>query len=92
MNKPAHDFVFRKAKIKDLPELVDFLAKLALHVSGEPPQKLKKREVTRLKAALRNAPFYGPSEGRQRRGSRPGDRSGSASATWCEPVLLKIGI
>lgn len=55
MHKPTHDFVFRQAKIKDLPVLVDFLAKLALHVSGDPPQKLKKREVSRLKDALRNA-------------------------------------
>jgi GNAT superfamily N-acetyltransferase len=55
MHEQAHDFVVRKAKIKDLSVLVDFLAKLALHVSGGPPQTLKKREISRLKRALRSA-------------------------------------
>lgn len=43
----------RNAEQRDLPALVDFLAKLALHVAGSPPQTLKKSEHKRLLAALR---------------------------------------
>lgn len=46
-------FIIRRAREDDLPVLVGFLAKLDLHVSGEPPQDLKKREFTRLLASLR---------------------------------------
>jgi len=40
--------VVREAQEIDLPVLVDFLVKLALHVSGAPLQKLKKKERRRL--------------------------------------------
>lgn len=46
-------FVIRKAAEADLPALVDFLAKLALHVAGAPPMKLKKNERSRLISVLR---------------------------------------
>lgn len=39
----------------DLPVLVDFLAKLALHVEGEPADTLKKEERNRLMAVLRSS-------------------------------------
>lgn len=42
------DLVIRKAEKGDLPVLVDFLVKLALHVTGPPSQKLKKKERKRL--------------------------------------------
>ncbi len=42
------DVVIRKAEEGDLPVLVDFLVKLALHVAGPPSQKLKKKERKRL--------------------------------------------
>ncbi len=42
------DLVIRKAQEDDLPVLVGFLAKLALHVAGAAPKKLKKKERTRL--------------------------------------------
>jgi len=54
MAKNTNHFTYRKAKVKDLPVLVDFLAKLALHVSGGTPQELKKREFNRLKNALKD--------------------------------------
>lgn len=45
----------RDAAEADLPTLVGYMAKLALHVSGEPPQTLKKSERERLHQALRGA-------------------------------------
>lgn len=45
-------FTIRQAVAADLPTLVDFLARLALHVSGAPPTRLKKQERQRLLAAL----------------------------------------
>lgn len=42
------DLIIRKAGEDDLPALVDFQVKLALHVSGAPAQKLKKKERKRL--------------------------------------------
>lgn len=45
-------FTIRQAVAADLPTLVDFLARLALHVSGAPPTPLKKQEHQRLLAAL----------------------------------------
>lgn len=48
-------FVIRKAVAADLPVLVDFLAKLALHVAGAPPLKLKKNERSRLMGVLRSS-------------------------------------
>lgn len=38
----------REARQEDLHVLVDFLAKLDLHVSGAPPQNLKEKEFKRL--------------------------------------------
>ncbi|HCS26346.1 MAG TPA: GNAT family N-acetyltransferase [Spongiibacteraceae bacterium] len=49
------DLVIRKAKDDDLPVLVDFLVKLALHVAGPPSQKLKKKERKRLLDFLASA-------------------------------------
>lgn len=48
-------FVIREATESDLPLLVEFLAKLALHVSGGPPQTLKQKEHQRLVTVLRSA-------------------------------------
>ncbi|MEQ9021414.1 MAG: GNAT family N-acetyltransferase, partial [Pseudomonadales bacterium] len=48
-------FKIRKATQADLPVLVGFLAKLALHVAGEPPRTLKEEEQKRLMAVLRSA-------------------------------------
>ncbi|MAY37095.1 MAG: GNAT family N-acetyltransferase [Spongiibacteraceae bacterium] len=42
------DLIIRKAGEDDLPALVDFQVKLALHVAGPPAQKLKKKERKRL--------------------------------------------
>lgn len=46
-------FFIRKAVEADLPMLVDFLAKLALHVAGAPQLKLKKKERSRLMNVMR---------------------------------------
>lgn len=51
----ADNFRIRKAVQADLPVLVDFLARLALHVAGEPPHTLKKEERKRLMATLRSS-------------------------------------
>jgi ribosomal protein S18 acetylase RimI-like enzyme len=51
--KPS--FVIREATEEDLPVLVDFLARLALHVSGAAPQVLKEKEQQRLMNVLRSA-------------------------------------
>lgn len=53
VSKPA--FKLRDAREEDLPALVGFLAKLALHVSGAPPQNLKKIEHNRLLEVLRSS-------------------------------------
>jgi ribosomal protein S18 acetylase RimI-like enzyme len=45
-------FVIRKAVEADLPMLVDFLGRLALHVAGGPHQSLKKKERNRLMNVL----------------------------------------
>jgi len=42
----------RKARKGDVPVLLDFLAKLALHVAGSAPQTLKKKERKRLQEVL----------------------------------------
>lgn len=49
----ADQVSIRAAQETDLPVLVDFLAKLALHVAGDPPHTLKPAESQRLQAALR---------------------------------------
>ena len=49
----ANKFTIREAVQADLPVLVDFLAKLALHVAGAPSHTLKKEERNRLMAILR---------------------------------------
>jgi len=51
----SDNFTIRKAMQADVPVLVDFLAKLALHVAGEPPHTLKKAERSRLMATLRSS-------------------------------------
>ena len=48
-------FVIRKAREEDLPEMVGFLAKLALHVSGAPPHDLKESEHKRLLQTLHSS-------------------------------------
>jgi ribosomal protein S18 acetylase RimI-like enzyme len=48
-------YKIRKAVEKDLTTLVEFLAKLALHVSGAPPQSLKEDARERLITVLRSA-------------------------------------
>ena len=48
-------FVLREAREEDLPVLVEFLAKLALHVSGAPLQTLRKNEHNRLLEVLRSS-------------------------------------
>ncbi|MCR8913392.1 GNAT family N-acetyltransferase [Marinobacter panjinensis] len=45
-------FLIREAVEDDIPVLVEFLAKLALHVSGAPPQSLQEREWDRLHGVL----------------------------------------
>lgn len=47
-------YIIREANEADLPALVDFLAKLALHVSGGPAMALKDSEHDRLMRALRS--------------------------------------
>ncbi|MEX1198939.1 MAG: GNAT family N-acetyltransferase [Pseudohongiellaceae bacterium] len=49
------DFIIREAEPRDLPVLVGFLAKLALHVSGGAPQKLRKKERDKLRDLLSSA-------------------------------------
>lgn len=51
----AGKFTIRKAVEADLPVLVDFLAKLALHVAEESPHTLKTEEQGRLMTALRSS-------------------------------------
>lgn len=48
-------FSIRPAAEADLDVLVEFLAKLALHVAGSAPQKLKNSERRRLLEVLRSA-------------------------------------
>lgn len=50
--KAAKKFLIREAVEDDVPVLVEFLAKLALHVSGAPPQSLKEPERERLLGVL----------------------------------------
>ncbi len=51
----ANRYLIREAVEDDLPVMVEFLAKLALHVSGAPPQSLKEDERERLLAVLRSS-------------------------------------
>lgn len=51
----AKTYLIREAVEDDLTILVEFLAKLALHVAGAPPQNLKKDEWHRLFAVLRSS-------------------------------------
>lgn len=48
-------YLIREAVEEDLTVLVEFLAKLALHVSGTPPQSLKEGERDRLIDVLRSS-------------------------------------
>ncbi|PTB82299.1 GNAT family N-acetyltransferase [Marinobacter sp. Z-D5-3] len=48
-------FFIREAREEDLPEMVGFLAKLALHVSGAPPHDLKESERKRLLRTLHSS-------------------------------------
>lgn len=48
-------YVIREAREEDLPEMVQFLAKLALHVSGGPPHDLKESEHKRLLRTLHSS-------------------------------------
>lgn len=50
--KADNGFIIREAGEEDLPLMVGFLVKLALHVSGEEPQDLKESEHERLLNAL----------------------------------------
>ncbi|MGM0631756.1 MAG: N-acetyltransferase family protein [Pseudomonadota bacterium] len=49
------DFIIRRAEPDDIAELVGFLVKLALHVSGSAPQKLRKKEREKLTDLLSSA-------------------------------------
>lgn len=49
----AKKYLIREADEGDLPVMVGFLAKLALHVAGASPQSLKEDERDRLLAVLR---------------------------------------
>lgn len=53
--KASSRYLIREAVEDDLAVLVEFLARLALHVSGEAPQKLKDEERDRLLAAMRSS-------------------------------------
>ncbi|WP_228260692.1 GNAT family N-acetyltransferase [Marinobacter orientalis] len=55
MNEKAHRYLIREAVEDDLPVLVEFLASLALHVSGAPALSLEKYERDRLIAVLRSS-------------------------------------
>ena len=55
VNQAKRGFVIREAWEEDLPEMVGFLAKLALHVSGAPPHDLKESEYKRLLRTLHSA-------------------------------------
>ena len=48
-------YVIREATEVDLPVLVEFMVKLALHVADAGPQTLKEEEYQRLVGALRSA-------------------------------------
>ncbi|HEY9120332.1 MAG TPA: GNAT family N-acetyltransferase [Marinobacter sp.] len=50
--KAAPRYLIREAAEGDVPRLVEFLASLALHVSGSPPQSLQERERDRLHGVL----------------------------------------
>lgn len=54
-NKTASRYLIREAVEDDLTVLVEFMARLALHVSGSPPQSLKEDERLRLIAVLRSS-------------------------------------
>jgi len=51
----AKKYQIREAVEDDLTTLVEFLAKLALHVAGAPPQSLKEDERERLIEVLRSS-------------------------------------
>lgn len=53
--KTAGRYLIREAVEDDLPVLVEFLARLALHVSGASPQNLKAQERDRLLEVLRSS-------------------------------------
>lgn len=58
MAKPANTLnklQIREANQADIPVLVSFLSKLALHVAGSPPLPLKQAEHTRLEQLLETA-------------------------------------
>ncbi|WP_405419279.1 GNAT family N-acetyltransferase [Marinobacter flavimaris] len=55
VNQAKRGFVIREAREEDLPEMVGFLAKLALHVSGAPPHELKESERKRLLRTLHSS-------------------------------------
>lgn len=53
--KAISRYLIREAVEDDVPVLVEFLAKLALHVSGGPPLDLEEDERDRLIAVLRSS-------------------------------------
>lgn len=53
--KTDRGFIIREAREEDLPEMVGFLTKLALHVSGTPPHELKESEHKRLLRTLHSS-------------------------------------
>ena len=55
VNQAKRGFVIREAREEDLAEMVGFLAKLALHVSGAPPHELKESERKRLLRTLHSS-------------------------------------
>lgn len=53
--KMKNQFAIRRAVLSDLDVLVEFLAKLALHVAGEKIRSLKNEERDRLMSVLRSS-------------------------------------
>ncbi len=53
--KTARKYLIREAEQGDLPVMVGFLAKLALHVAGAPHQSLKEDERGRLIEVMRSS-------------------------------------
>lgn len=53
-SKAKCQFIVRKAELSDLPVLVNFQTRLALHVAGDPTNRLKEEERERLMIVLRS--------------------------------------
>lgn len=54
-NDSSNEFIIRRARKADLPVLVDFMVKLAVHVEGGTPRTLKRSEKKKLRDLLTSA-------------------------------------